>query len=474
MVPPLLVAFGVAWGALDHRIGYDEAYNLQVATNIGRGWGYSTDFSVWGLAGTPYPFDPMISTGPLLLLPVAGVTALGGPSLLAIRIVPFAIYLILILVVMLVARRAGCGTKTASLVGLAACSVSWRADLPEGMVGPADVLGEGLALLLLLVSIIALDDRRWWWSALFAGLAVMTKVLVLLTFPALLIAWMAAGDRLKWSWAKLVGWSAIAAAPTGLWWICQWLILGRAEAGERALAYIRIVVGGSGLPVLVGELEPRAPLLTLIDVWAWKPLPGILLLSSICAGVILLRARRRLAFLEIALIGAGLTVVVWWFTLASGGYSRHLILGSFLLTIGASVLTARGFRTKWRASKGAAAMTVAGIAAITLAASSWTAVAKSREDPGGPSLVEQRAVAEAVERSGANSILGRKWWMAAEIGWLSRIPMRPLHAESHGTAVLLRWDRFDPDPRKQSLLERCDVLFRSRHYLVCDIEAERP
>ena len=74
--------------SLPLRLEYDEAYNLQIAESLRRGDGYSTFGAL--KSGEPWKFDPHITTGPVVMLPVAAVWLLtdGNLAAVAVRVDP--------------------------------------------------------------------------------------------------------------------------------------------------------------------------------------------------------------------------------------------------------------------------------------------------------------------------------------------------------------------------------------------------
>ncbi|HWR85178.1 MAG TPA: glycosyltransferase family 2 protein, partial [Rhodoglobus sp.] len=83
----------------------DEAFNLTVPLNLVRGLGYSSDgiLSFGELA----PFDPRISTGPVMLLPIAGLLGLGADPVVAGRVVALLFFAVLLVALFALGRRVG-------------------------------------------------------------------------------------------------------------------------------------------------------------------------------------------------------------------------------------------------------------------------------------------------------------------------------------------------------------------------------
>ncbi|MGB4136599.1 MAG: hypothetical protein WA971_08540, partial [Microbacterium sp.] len=84
----------VAWQSLTVRFWEDEAFNITVPLNLLHGLGYTSDGTLSGSMLSP--FDPRISTGPAVLLPVAGVLATGIDPVIGARLVPLGYWMLLL------------------------------------------------------------------------------------------------------------------------------------------------------------------------------------------------------------------------------------------------------------------------------------------------------------------------------------------------------------------------------------------
>ncbi|GAB6859037.1 hypothetical protein [Microbacterium xylanilyticum] len=174
----------VMWHSLTVlRFWEDEAFNLTVSRNLVAGLGYTSDGALSG--STLTPFDPRISTGPVVLLPVAGVLALGADPVIGARLVPLAYWVLLLIGCAVLGRRlAG---RPGALVAAALPLAFNTADSVSPIQGPADLLGEIAAAALLVWALIVLP-RRAWLAGLLFGLAVQAKLIALLALPAFAVA----------------------------------------------------------------------------------------------------------------------------------------------------------------------------------------------------------------------------------------------------------------------------------------------
>ena len=122
---------------------FDESYNLPVPRNLVGGHGYATDQSLWFIPGRRVAFDPAISTGPTVLLPVALAVRLLGSAWWVYRLVPTGAYLALVGAAVLLGRRVH-GPLGGVVAGLAVVAVTPGAPgWPQSQLrGSGDVLGE--------------------------------------------------------------------------------------------------------------------------------------------------------------------------------------------------------------------------------------------------------------------------------------------------------------------------------------------
>ncbi|MFD6700674.1 MULTISPECIES: hypothetical protein [unclassified Microbacterium] len=181
----LLVANAIVmWHSLTAlRFWEDEAFNLTVPRNLLAGLGYTSDGTLSG--STLTPFDPRISTGPVVLLPVAGVLAFGVDPVIGARLVPLAYWVLLLVGLGVLGRRlAG---RFGALVAVALPLAFNTADSVSPIQGPADLLGEIAAAALIVWALILLP-RRAWLAGLLLGLAVQAKLIALLALPAFAVA----------------------------------------------------------------------------------------------------------------------------------------------------------------------------------------------------------------------------------------------------------------------------------------------
>jgi hypothetical protein len=280
----------------------DEAFNLTVPLNLVRGLGYVSDgiLSFGELA----PFDPRISTGPVMLLPVAALLGLGADPVIAGRVVALLFYAVLLIALLVLGRRVG-----GSWGGVAAVIVPLLLDLdalPSPLQGPTDLLGEVPTAALLVLALLTLR-RRPLLSAVLFGLAVQVKFIALLVSPVFLIAAIVLapeGRRVRGG----VLYVALAAAPSALYEFVALVSMGYPEYRER-LSLMRWFLTSGGQEGL--GVDAGVKLATLATSTSLPWVVAVLAFAVVVA-LVAFRARSDRPA-EVLVAAAGLALyLVWW------------------------------------------------------------------------------------------------------------------------------------------------------------------
>ena len=419
----------VAWSSLVLApLWEDEAFNLTVPVNLLQGLGYTSDGTLSG--SEPTPFDPRISTGPVVLLPVAGVLATGADLIVGARVVPL-LYTgaLLVALWMLGARAAG---RWGSLVAVAVPLAFDASGSVSPIQGPADLLGELPAAALLAWALVALR-RRPWLAGLLIGCAIQAKYIAFLAVPAFVVAVLVArrGEPLVARLRALLVAAVLLVVPTVVVELAALVSLGTD-------GFVRHVVKTGGFLLTGGQSGNHTTvvekLATLAGAWRLPaPLLAALCLVLVAVGVwglaVAVRrpdVRRRVLeaagaasardlpqLLLVAVIGAA-TFVAWW---AAASHTplwvRHPAPGlvAFVPVLAAFVVLA--VRMLWASrppgrpgavpSRAAAVVAGAGLTAM-LGAQASLAVAAALARVGAP-VEAQRAAARDVGSLGEASLV---------------------------------------------------------------------
>ncbi|WP_430645838.1 hypothetical protein [Agromyces sp. GXS1127] len=418
------------------RLWEDEAFNLTVPLNLVDGLGYASDGTLSG--STLTPFDVRISTGPVILLPTAGLIALGVDPILAGRLVASLGYVGLLAALGLVGHRLG--GRWAALVAMALPLAFETAALPSPIQTPADVLGEVTAAGFLAGALLFLH-RRPWLAGLLVGLAIQTKFIALLAVPAFALAVLldAPGPlagRLRTTVPRVLAAAGAAAVPTVLFEAAKLVSLGPAgywanlrdfgyfllSGGQRgyvvtALDKLGALAGSWNLPIVVSALVAALAIsggaaLLVIAARRVRRTPALLADPG--------RVRAGLAETTAILLTAGLglaTFLAWWFVSRhTPAWVRHPAPGvlAFAPVLAASLVPAA--RIVWRSHRTTVTRAaVAAFAGMLLVAFVWSAAVRvetvgTRPGVPGESLADQRAAARDVAELGHERLA--TWWGA--------------------------------------------------------------
>ncbi|MFC9983468.1 hypothetical protein ACFU0W_15010 [Microbacterium keratanolyticum] len=407
LLAALVIANAVlCWQSLTtFRLWEDEAFNLTVPRNLLAGLGYTSDGALSG--STLTPFDPRISTGASVLLPVALVLATGIDPVIGARLIPLLYWGLLLAGLWILGRRiAG---RWGALVAIAVPLAFQTAASNSPIQGPADLLGEIPAAALLVWAFIVLP-RRAWLAGLLFGLALQAKLIALIALPAFAVALWALTPGRGW---KRIGATAtrsilplvLAGLPTLLMEIAAFVILGRA-AYLTHLRELASFVRSSGQNVAPTTIPEKVTVLA--DSWfssPWLVLAAVLLGLAVGA-VACTRSWRTwrttgakpaaedLALGLAAVVGF-LAFVGWWAQAAHTPlWVRHPAPGVFAFAPLLAAFTVRGMQFLWKGSLPlralSAATATALIAVLGIGAAAHTVNALN---PGWETLHTQRAAA---------------------------------------------------------------------------------
>ncbi|MFE5672308.1 glycosyltransferase 87 family protein [Agromyces sp. NPDC056523] len=466
------------------RLWEDEAFNLSVPLNLVRGLGYASDGTLSG--SELAPFDVRISTGPVMLLPIAGLIGIGVDPVFAGRGVATAGYLGLLVALALVGRRLG--GRWAAVVAVAVPLAFETAAMPSPIQTPVDVLGEVTAAAFLVAALLFVH-RRPWLAGLMLGLAIQVKFIALLAVPAFTIAVLLDGTgpilRRARSNVPKVLWAALAAAaPTVLFEVSKLLSLGAAGYVQNVREFGWFLRSGGQRGYAVPPLDKLG---TLLESWNLPVVVAAVVAALVVAGgtAVLVVALRRIArspeVLETSggsrtdpaeframLLAAALglaTYLAWWLVSRhTPAWVRHpapAVLAFVPVLVAAIVPAARiawsaAAARWWRAA-------IAGVAAVGIVALAWSIAGRvgavgDHVYPPGETLSAQREAARDIAELGYDHV-AVVWGPGVSIGVL---------AGAHvGLTDAVEVTADDPRIWFGEAPPRCDVELESGEYLVC-------
>ncbi|MET1051269.1 MAG: glycosyltransferase family 39 protein [Mycetocola sp.] len=473
------------------RLWEDEAFNLTVPINLINGLGYTSDGTLSG--SLLAPFDPRISTGPVVLLPIAAVLALGADPVIGGRAVMVLFYLGLLAGLWLLGRRIG-----GRWAGLAAVTVPLGLNTVASVSPiqtPVDILGEVPTAAFIVWALLVMQKRPWL-AGLFVGLALESKTIALLAVPAVAVGvFFTLASQPFWSRVRRVlVCGAFAVVPVAA--VELWKLVSLGPVG-----YVTVTKQFAGFLLSGGQGDNRVPvtdkLSGLLSSWFSPTILSVLLVAIVVvvAVVVVVLARRdALPALPTEATGRELVVllaatlvglVTWtaWWSVSSHlpVWIRHPSPGLFAFVPVLAAFLVLGARLLWRArSSGAPArrtgLRVVAVAASvllvgTLAVQVWGHTTTASEVRFGETLADQRAAASAIADLGEGQ-LASNWGPEVSVVVLSGAQAALVDAPGFAetTRVLANFDTSeDGIAFFDAVLESdcAEVPVRVGHYAVC-------
>lgn len=479
-------------------IGFDEGFNLQAPLNLVQGNGYSTED--WMYGGPRIIFDAIVSTGPLVEVPIAASFALFGTSIEAARMVMLPFYALLLSCLFILARRIG-GRWIGLVAVVSVLALNTRADWAFTVIyGPSDALGEYAAAAFLVLGLVLLPRHRVL-SGLAIGLAALAKFITFMAAPAFVVALLllpvVATRSAPWRARvlELVRFALLVVAPSAAWEVVKLISLGPAAYLDALLNYLRFLfrsgsgIDGSGRVFFLERLSRlfsawHLPTLLIIVVgvvlfafaalgiwryWTLRPGAAQGVSSSRIGGPF--RFVRAVPIDVLAAAGTLAVFTIWWSFIASSTFVRHtmpVLIATIPIIVALAFSGAQWLATRQRAGR-VAAVTFAAVFAVILAVQGSLTVASSfrAEDW---TREQQNEAAAFIRDLGVDEVQGIGWWAAPELRFLSHVPSTPV-GTGDGPLVLepiLR--ELDPVTYQFGLDLCVDVLYDNDGFVICTID----
>jgi hypothetical protein len=471
------------------RLWEDEAFNLTVPINLLNGLGYASDGTLSG--SQLAPFDPRISTGPIVLLPIAAVLAFGVDPVIGGRAVILVFYTAMLVGLWLIGRRVG-----GRWAGLAAMTVplglnTWDSASP--IQTPIDVLGEVPTAAFIVWALYVFRSRPWL-AGLFVGLALESKVIGLLAVPAIAVGvfFTVAGSTFGRRIWRVVVCGLFALVPIA--GVELWKLLTLGPAGyvvvTRDFGYF-LLSGGQG----DHRVPATAKLAGLFDSWFSPAFLGVLLVLAFVAvgALVLLLSRRSPAGATVSRTDAsdrdlvvllaatlvGLATWLGWWMLSSHlpVWIRHPSPGLFAFVPVLAAFLVLGVRVLWsgatvrRVGLRVVAVAASVLLAGTLAVSVRGHLSIADHVRYGETLAAQRAAAGEIAALGEHQFASN-WGPEVAVVVLSgaHAALRDAPGFEGMTRVYANYDLSDAGVARfdAGLDASCaEVPLRLKHYAVC-------
>jgi len=431
----LLIIVLSTYIAFSQGINFDEALFLQVPSSLVTEGSYSTTYD-GGM-----PFDPWVTTGPTVLLPIYLVFTYFGIGIFQARIIMLIYFLLMLSISFLTSRRlfgiaSAIGTSTLILL------------MPHMFFFGLIVLGEVPAAFYLLFAVLLLTKEKPLLSGLFMGLAVLTKfVFSLFVLPLFLLFgleyFLSATTRKR---KIFIFYSLIAVGaliPNLVWEIVKFLSLGSAGYKENIETFNGLInsvvgLGQSASPSILARIE--------ILSYPFDHIPSIIVLALLAIVILhnLLAVSKHLKRSvewasedrsKLFLILFSITSLIWWISGLNIGWWRHifpsyivimlLVGNSFasLLKVAANSIQKLYNRENWRSTILHLTVTATTIYLFIFIIIVPTKAQVERITPlGSETLASQIHLASEIsnitQKGGVISYWG--WWQSTEISFLTQ------------------------------------------------------
>ena len=456
----------VALQFIGHDLGFDEAYILQAVDSLVGTRRYASFGVARGFG--PWDFDPNLTTGPTLTLPLAPLWWVTSGSLVAVRLFMLAI---------LLAYGAGLVVLTRGM------SLRWALSgvvlLPAIFVASThlgEALGELPGSALFVWAFVALRSGRFRVAACLVGLTVQAK-LVFVTMALIVLVpvfWslLRARQVTRTEVVRLIG---LVSLPTMLFELWRLVSLGGVSGYRRSIDELRAYVTEQNVNMLGGWTSGGRHLLKWNNFVAL--LPGamwlLILLSSLVGlyGILNRRVRRGggrpLETIDYALIGAvvsGIVMFLGWWTQSVQDPARQ-VLAVVLVAVPALFLFAARVVSM---SPRRVSIALTPVAAALILFAFTSALAGSWKVDSNPVSRTQQEVLGLVRDEEVTSILASGWYQFPELQLLTRVPAVQWIQPSGQVAILDKQFRDGGDVADADFLNGCEsILLRRPDIVVC-------
>lgn len=377
------------------RVGLDSATNLIVAMNVIDVGRYQSDARFdFGLGSE---FDPTITTGPTVLLPVAALYAATSEPIVSSRVVMGLYWIALSFAIFLLSRK----TQPVWLsLGLALVPASLdytrRYEFAE-LQGPGDLLGEIPALLFVVLAVVLMRSNPRV-AGLMLGLTIVTKLsflvaVVIIMMVTILSVMHRSKERALLQIGQFLGAIVIPILTWELWklntlgvskyfeYVDQFWEHFLSAGVHTGLGSVRSPKDALPLATDAAQMVPSAiwVLVMLILVFRF----GAHLRSSLASNFSLKVPRGKFPLESITLVFAGIAVGVWWTFLNDAHYSRTVVPALILVVVGALMMDfehERGPKARLLAQKKVESLLIFVTLVLTSQFQSWSAPSESIRD----------------------------------------------------------------------------------------------
>jgi hypothetical protein len=467
---------------------YDEAFNITVVENFAERFFYGTNGAINPSAG-PQLFDPLITTGPTLLLPAALVWRLSNGAIWATRLAPVAVFGLYLF---------GCWAAAKGLLSrwyrLAMVAGPLTLVVPTGFEHaafvPTRMVGETTAATMILWGLLLASRGRMWWGGLLVGLAVQTKFVAAIPAAVVVIAVLIIvhANRGADRWRQSLRWMLGAMVPTLLFEASRLLALGwdrYVDNTDQIFNYSRSVAQ-------LGDKDSSDAMTKLTSLGNMFYTHSFLVVTGAFVVMLALaafavanpdrstpdqhvreRAWSMATFVSVSVLAGGSSLLFWILAVQERS-GRHALLGILLLFPGLALFLA--YLVSAIKPRRLVRIPLSLALAATMAFVVIDSATKSAESLARESVFdEQVRVARIIEESGTPSIDVDGWWQRPEFQILTDLPVetpsnaaRLLIFDSIQGGYMFGSTDMTAFPSTQFYAEKCLYsVYESPNYVLC-------
>lgn len=471
---------------------YDEAFNITVVENIAERFVYGTNGAVTTFGqdiGESVLFDPLITTGPTLLLPAALVWQISGGAIWATRLAPLAFFGVYLFGCWMAARGiVGRWYRLGLLVGPLALVVPTAFE--HAAFVPTRMVGETTAAAMILWGLLLASRGAFWWGGILVGLSVQTKFVAAIPATVVLLAVLVIvhARRDTDRWRRSLKWLIGAVVPSLAFESVRLLTLGWSryvENTDQIVNYSRSVaqLGDKGSSDAMTKLTSLG---NMFYTHSFLVVTGAFVVVLALAAFAIANPEREArdgiareqawsmsTFVAVSVLAGGSSLLFWILAVQERS-GRHALLGLLLLFPGLTLFLTYLVSTIEPRRMLRIPLTVVLAGALVFVVGD--SANKSRESLARESVfAEQQRVARMIEESGTPTLDVDGWWQRPEFQILTDLPIetpanpaRLLIFDSIQVGYLFGSTDMTSFSSTQWYADKCLYsVYESRYYVLC-------
>ena len=446
---------------------YDEGWNLQAPFQLSQTGTYGSFGSIF--EGKDETFDPYLSTGPVVSLPIAIGFRLFDVGIVQARVVMMLFFMFTMTMMAYYVYR-----QTRNLFALAAPLLALLLVANPPIDLRVDVLGEITAVGFGLASIVGWQKNRYGLAGILAAIAIHAKLVMAFLLPAgcaLLLIKLLVWKNKKAALLASLRWCVGAVLPLLIWEIIKFIQLGSVAAYRHNWSeFVRIFkVGGSGFAEngTILSMRDKADMVT-----STLGMPSLLFGALVAVLVILVIMQRKQSWPRIKENSLGLVFIAiylgWWLFQANGGYLRYVVP---VMGVGIAIALAISLPRNTDKDRSKAFTVFAAGALLVVIVGVIKSYPYHKPDYSALALKDQQYVVDKLKAEPPQALTHLGWWQNPEIMLMGNMRTTGEHLRPAGQEYDLLLSpimrRNVPADYAKGLDKCLDIKFEHAGYIYC-------